>query len=211
MYTCILYLEIKKKRSLGTICIKILFISYETNIGLILYFKNFKIMGLFSFLKSAGSKLLGNKAAENDTTTTSAPAVNASMEALKDAAEKSRAAQLAANIVGNGIHVDNLDIVVDDDTATIYGQVESTSAKEKVILIVGNTAGIASVDDRLSVVTTEPEATFYTVKEGDSLSKIAKEVYGDMMKYPVIFEANKPMLISEDLIYPGQVLRIPAL
>ncbi len=211
MYTCILYLEIKKKRSLGTICIKILFISYETNIGLILYFKNFKIMGLFSFLKSAGSKLLGNKAAENDTTTTSAPAVNASMEALKDAAEKSRAAQLAANIVGNGIHVDNLDIVVDDDTATIYGQVESTSAKEKVILIVGNTAGIASVDDRLSVVTTEPEATFYTVKEGDSLSKIAKEVYGDMMKYPVIFEANKPMLKSEDLIYPGQVLRIPAL
>ncbi len=211
MSTCNLYLEIKKKRSLGTICIKILFISYETNIGLILYFKNFKIMGLFSFLKSAGSKLLGNKAAENDTTTTSAPAVNASMEALKDAAEKSRAAQLAANIVGNGIHVDNLDIVVDDDTATIYGQVESTSAKEKVILIVGNTAGIASVDDRLSVVTTEPEATFYTVKEGDSLSKIAKEVYGDMMKYPVIFEANKPMLKSEDLIYPGQVLRIPAL
>ena len=63
----------------------------------------------------------------------------------------------------------------------------------------------------MSVVTPEPEATFYTVKEGDSLSKIAKEVYGDMMKYPVIFEANKPMLKSEDLIYPGQVLRIPAL
>ena len=31
------------------------------------------------------------------------------------------------------------------------------------------------------------------------------------MKYPVIFEANRPMLENPDLIYPGQVLRIPAL
>ena len=46
---------------------------------------------------------------------------------------------------------------------------------------------------------------------GDSLSKIAKEQYGDAMKYPAIFEANKPMLTDPDKIYPGQVLRIPPL
>ena len=46
---------------------------------------------------------------------------------------------------------------------------------------------------------------------GDSLSKIAKEHYGNAMKYPVIFEANKPMLEHPDKIYPGQVLRIPAI
>lgn len=45
--------------------------------------------------------------------------------------------------------------------------------------------------------------------KGDSLSKIAKKYYGDAKKYPVIFEANKPMLKDPDLIYPGQVLRIP--
>ena len=45
---------------------------------------------------------------------------------------------------------------------------------------------------------------------GDTLSKIAKEMYGDANKYPVIFEANKPMLKDPDKIYPGQVLRIPA-
>ena len=55
----------------------------------------------------------------------------------------------------------------------------------------------------------EAEADFYTVKAGDSLSKIAKEYYGDAMKYPAIFEANKPMLKDPDKIYPGQVLRIP--
>jgi len=52
---------------------------------------------------------------------------------------------------------------------------------------------------------------FYTVESGDTLSKIAKEHYGDGSKYPIIFEANKPMLKSADLIYPGQVLRIPPL
>ncbi len=52
---------------------------------------------------------------------------------------------------------------------------------------------------------------FYTVERGDTLSKIAKEQYGDGSKYPIIFEANTPMLKSADLIYPGQVLRIPPL
>lgn len=51
----------------------------------------------------------------------------------------------------------------------------------------------------------------YVVVKGDSLSKIAKSVYGDAMKYPAIFEANKPMLKDPDHIYPGQVLRIPKL
>jgi len=49
----------------------------------------------------------------------------------------------------------------------------------------------------------------YTVKAGDSLSKIAKEFYGEANKYNQIFEANQPMLKDPDKIYPGQVLRIP--
>ena len=51
----------------------------------------------------------------------------------------------------------------------------------------------------------------YTVQAGDNLSKIAKQFYGNPNKYPVIFEANKPMLKDPDKIYPGQKLRIPAL
>ena len=63
----------------------------------------------------------------------------------------------------------------------------------------------------LGDTTPEPPARFHTVVGGDTLSKIAKEQYGDPMKYPVIFEANRPMLSDPDKIYPGQVLRIPAL
>jgi nucleoid-associated protein YgaU len=43
------------------------------------------------------------------------------------------------------------------------------------------------------------------------LSGISKEVYGDAMRYPEIFEANKPMLKDPNKIYVGQVLRIPAI
>ncbi|HXH01481.1 MAG TPA: LysM peptidoglycan-binding domain-containing protein, partial [Xanthomonadaceae bacterium] len=50
----------------------------------------------------------------------------------------------------------------------------------------------------------------YTVKSGDTLSKISQEVYGDTGDYQKIFEANQPMLKDADKIYPGQVLRIPA-
>lgn len=51
----------------------------------------------------------------------------------------------------------------------------------------------------------------YTVKKGDTLSAISKEMYGNANKYQLIFEANQPMLKHPDKIYPGQVLRIPPL
>lgn len=57
----------------------------------------------------------------------------------------------------------------------------------------------------------DAESTFYTVKSGDTLGAIAKAHYGDAGKYPVIFEANKPMLKDPNKIFPGQTLRIPAL
>ena len=57
----------------------------------------------------------------------------------------------------------------------------------------------------------KPEAVYYTVVSGDTLSKISKVNYGDANKYMVIFEANEPMLTHPDKIYPGQVLRIPPL
>jgi nucleoid-associated protein YgaU len=51
--------------------------------------------------------------------------------------------------------------------------------------------------------------TMHTVKKGESLTKIAKKYYGDGSKWKVIFEANQPMIKKADLIYIGQVIRIP--
>ena len=152
-------------------------------------------MGLFSFLKNAGAKIFGGS---------SAPKYD-KVEALKKA------------VTDLGFSVNDFDLDVDDDTVTVYGTVPTQAEREKIILALGNVDGIATVDDRISVVPPEPEAVpepeaqFYTVQKGDSLSKIAKAYYGDPMKYPVIFEANKPMLRDPNLIYPGQMLRIPPL
>jgi nucleoid-associated protein YgaU len=53
-------------------------------------------------------------------------------------------------------------------------------------------------------------AQTYTVKSGDTLSKIAKEHLGDANAYMAIFEANRDQLTDPDKIKPGQVLKIPA-
>jgi nucleoid-associated protein YgaU len=53
------------------------------------------------------------------------------------------------------------------------------------------------------------QPTTYTVKAGDTLSKIAKEHLGDASAYMEIFNANKDQLSDPDKIKPGQVLKIP--
>jgi nucleoid-associated protein YgaU len=120
-----------------------------------------------------------------------------------------KAAVIQNSIIKLGLEVESLKVAVKEDVAVISGKTTSQEIREKVVLAAGNIEGIARVDDRIEVEKPEPEAQYYTVVKGDTLSKIAKEYYGDAMKYPTIFEANKPMLTDPDLIYPGQVLRIP--
>ena len=50
----------------------------------------------------------------------------------------------------------------------------------------------------------------YTVKSGDSLSKIAKHFYGDAGKWHKIYEANRDKIKNPDLIHPGQEFSIPS-
>ena len=71
---------------------------------------------------------------------------------------------------------------------------KSQADREKIILAVGNIDHVAQVDDQMTVATPEPQSKFYTVKSGDSLSKISKEFYGDANQYNKIFEANRPLL-----------------
>jgi nucleoid-associated protein YgaU len=153
-------------------------------------------MGLFSFIKNAGAKIFG---------------IGKTTEEEKAESDKEKAGKLTSTVESLGFVVNDLNIQVDDDTATVYGEAENQATREKVVLVVGNTEGIANVDDRMITAIQEPEAQFYTVVSGDTLGKIAKTYYGNAMKYPEIFEANKPMLSHPDKIYPGQVLRIPAL
>ncbi len=60
-----------------------------------------------------------------------------------------------------------------------------------------------------SAATATASARTYTVKPGDTLSKIAKEHLGNANAYMKIFEANSDQLTNPDMIKPGQVLKIP--
>lgn len=161
-------------------------------------------MGLFSFIKEAGEKIFGDDKPSPAKATAASPGRG---EGLPPEVVRARA--LKRQVEATGIEVADLSIHCRGDTARIAGRVQSQEQKEKLVLACGNVRGIAEVDEALEVEKKEPEATFYTVVAGDSLSKIAKKHYGDAMKYPLIFEANRPMLSDPNKIYPGQVLRIP--
>jgi len=154
-------------------------------------------MGLFSFIKGAGSKIFKKKAAEPNSHQ------EGSMGPSREDALKTEISRL-------GIPVSELNIEFADHII-VSGTTETNADREKIILAVGNVMGVASVSDSICVNNPEPESQFHEVKSGDTLSKIAKEVYGDPMKYNIIFEANTPMLEHPDRIYPGQILRIPTL
>ena len=164
-------------------------------------------MGLMSFFKDAGEKLFGKgeaKAAQEAAAKAPSPETIAALNATAGKA-------VADYVATQGIAVDSLDITFDGATSTVTasGAVGDQATKEKILLCCGNVAGVAGVHDLLTVNDPAPEAQWHTVVSGDNLSKIAKQFYGDANKYPVIFEANKPMLTHPDKIYPGQMLRIP--
>ena len=160
-------------------------------------------MGLFSFIKNAGAKVFGIGK-------TDAEEAAEALEA-KRKAEAAAAEHMMQTVKDLQLEVENLEIHIEGDNARVRGAAYDQATKEKVVLVVGNSNGIATVNDQMTVEHVEPEAQFHTVVSGDTLGKIAKKFYGNAMKYPVIFEANKPMLKDPDLIYPGQVLRIPHL
>lgn len=177
-------------------------------------------MGMFDFVTGIGGSLFGNE--EEEKAAQEAVAAKAAQEAAdaeqqaaleKQYREEALGMSLTNIVAELGLAGEGVAVSYSEDskTATITGSVETNEAREKAILALGNLDLIAQVDDQLVVSQPEPEAQFYVVQKGDSLSKIAKEFYGEFKHYPLIFEANKPMLKDPDLIYPGQTLRIPPL
>ncbi len=172
-------------------------------------------MGLFNFVKSVGEKLgLGEQAPD--------------AQSIKTALD------------GLNLGTENVTVAVENGKAILTGAVKDQATLEKAILAVGNLHSIESVNtDNLKVENGQKSASnqtaqastaqtssasqpsgsqpaephFYEVKKGDTLWKIAEEVYGKGHgdKNKIIFEANKPMLKSPEKIFPGQKLRIPDL
>ncbi len=149
-------------------------------------------MGLFSFIKNAGEKIFGG----NDT-------------------PEEKAQKVKDHVSKYGFDLSQVTFTASGDSISVSGSAKNLDEKQKILATAGNVDGVDNVEDNLTLI--EPlkfempdfSKTMYTVKSGDNLSKISKEVYGDPNKYNTIFEANTPMLSHPDKIYPGQVLYIP--
>ena len=114
-------------------------------------------MGFFDFLRGAGKQV-----------------------ELKPETLKAEIAEITDN--------PNYEVLVDESTVTVRGMARSQDEREKVILALGNVENVEKVEDQIAIqaVATLPgtnppqvESRFHTVQSGDTLSKIAREVYGD--------------------------------
>ena len=167
-------------------------------------------MGMFSFAKDIGDKIFNRDDDKHDAKAETNAAANTPVKANEPSAQ-SVASLLLRRIQQQNLDISDLKVKYNGatDTAEISGTAKTQADREKAIIAIGNVQNVAKVIDNIDIEEDAPESTMYTVKSGDSLSKIAQDVYGSSSDYMKIFEANKPMLSDPDKIYPGQVLRIP--
>lgn len=177
-------------------------------------------MGMFDFIKNAGEKIFKPG------------------EAKKEAAIKQHLGSYGSDYSGIDVEVDGNkavltghvgSVVVREKAVLIAGNIEGVEKVDDRLTVNAASVtpsatgkpdfsnvsgGVASTEQAIGAGASAGgegwASKTYTVQSGDTLSKIAKEFYGNASKYQQIFEANKPMLKDPDKIYPGQVLRIPA-
>lgn len=160
-------------------------------------------MDLFGFAKDVGRRLFNKD---------------------EDAAEK-----IKEHIEQFNPGVENLEVKFENGIVELCGQCASSEAREKAILMAGNTKGVIDVyatdlSVKPSAIKAAPKAQkaettkeapieakieYYVIESGDTLGKIAKRYYGNAMEYPRIFEANREIIHDPDKIFVGQKIRIP--
>ena len=144
-------------------------------------------MGLFDFVRNVGNKIFHRD---------------------QEAAQKIR-----EHIEEDNPGINNLGVEYDAATGkvSLSGDADP-AALQKAVLMAGNVEGVAEVNaDKVKVKGTveDVKVDYYIIKSGDTLSKIAKQYYGDANQYPRIFEANREVIKHPDKIFPGQKIRIP--
>jgi nucleoid-associated protein YgaU len=141
-------------------------------------------MGLFDFASNIGNKIFGND---------------------DEADEK-----ITENVAAGNLGIENLKVDYKEGCVTLSGECDDSEAIEKAVLMIGNMEGVNKVINNTNQQELETEQIqYYEIKSGDTLSKIAKEFYGDAMVYTRIFEANREVIKDPDLIFVGQKIRIP--
>ncbi|MFT4172506.1 MAG: peptidoglycan-binding protein LysM [Rhodocyclaceae bacterium] len=145
-------------------------------------------MGLFDFVKDIGKRIFSKSVSP------------------EEAADK-----ISQEIESAGLGITGLAVAYDGTDCRLSGQCPTQESLEKAVLIAGNIEGVANVTAEGMTVTTPARVKieYYIIQRGDTLSKIAKNFYGNANLYPRIFDANREVIRDANLIFPGQKIRIP--
>jgi nucleoid-associated protein YgaU len=119
-------------------------------------------------------------------------------------------ADIGQALQGASVNVMNLKVKDIAGVTAVYGSVASEEDKRKAEQAIESTVG--KISNHIEVQTGIGGGTGgqeYTVKAGDTLSKIAKERYGDASQWKKIQAANADLIRDPDKIQAGWKLRLP--
>ena len=108
-----------------------------------------------------------------------------------------------------GVSVSNLQVKDVGGITAVYGSVANADEKRKAEQAIEAKVGKISNHIDVQVGSSSTGGRSYTVKSGDTLSRIAKEVYGDASKWKQIHAANADLIRDPDKIQTGWTLNIP--
>lgn len=118
--------------------------------------------------------------------------------------------KIKAHIEKEGVKIEDLKVDLEDGVVNLSGKADNADTKEKAVLLAGNVKGVKLVvADNLQAPPQKAKVEYYVIQSGDTLSKLAKQYYGNAQEYPRLFEANREVINDPNLIYVGQKIRIP--
>ncbi len=176
-------------------------------------------MSLFGFVKNIGKSLFGRDAEAAESIQKHIEENNPGVKDLKvefgdgivtlcGECESATAMQKVILMAGNVKGVE--DVRIGEMSITPPASAETTTEETPATdqtTEVASSAGVSPIE--ITEILEQENVEYYIIESGDSLSKIAKNYYGDAMQYPRLFEANREVIEDPDLIYPGQKIRIP--
>ncbi|MFJ8820781.1 BON domain-containing protein [Streptomyces sp. NPDC102467] len=120
------------------------------------------------------------------------------------------AAQLKGRLEGLGLTHDHFQVSVEGSRVVVAGDAAMQEQKEKILLALGNVAGVTEVEDRVSAGQEGIVPRFFTVRDGETFGDVVLRAYDDPHAGKRLLTANRPLLTGEGDLYPGLVLRAPA-